>query len=93
MGAGGRERKFASNEMELLEPRYPPPKEALDERGAVPRKMHAHVMSLSGIDSKDQRFEVELFVQARLRRRRFEGGCAGPNLRPFPAVARAEQRR
>ena len=52
-------------ELELLEPRYAPPREAINAAGAVPVKALAHVMSLSGIDSKEQCFEVELFLQAR----------------------------
>ena len=84
----GRVEAPAPATQELLEPRYPPPKEVIDERGAVPIKMFAHVMSLSGIDSKEQRFEVELFVQARRARARGErAGRGRRRTQPLPQRA------
>jgi hypothetical protein len=47
----------------LLEPRHGPPKEVLNDAGAVDVAVCAHVMSVSGIDSKEQRFEGLVWIQ------------------------------
>ena len=47
----------------LLEPRHPPPDEALNAEGAVEVMVRAHVMSLSSIDSREQRFEALMWLQ------------------------------
>ena len=48
---------------QLLEPRHPPPEEALNLDGAVEVTVRAHVMSLSAIDSREQRFEALVWLQ------------------------------
>ena len=48
-----------------LEPRHPPPDEALNADGAVDVTVRAHVMSLSSIDSREQRFEALVWLQVR----------------------------
>ena len=50
-----------------LEPRHPPPNEALNADGAVDVTVRAHVMSLSSIDSREQRFEALVWLQVRGR--------------------------
>ena len=52
----------------LLEPRHPPPEEALNHEGAVDVTVRTHVMSLSSIDSHEQRFEALVWLQARAAR-------------------------
>ena len=47
----------------LLEPRHPPPEEALSADGAVDVFVRSHVMSLSAVDSKEQRFEALVWLQ------------------------------
>ena len=51
--------------VKLLEPRHPPPAEALNADGAVDVTVRAHVMSLSSIDSREQRFEALIWLQVR----------------------------
>lgn len=52
--------------LRLLQPRAPPPEEVLNpEDGAVHVDVRAHVMSLHGIDIKEQEFTCKLWLQAR----------------------------
>ena len=59
----------------LLEPRHGPPPEACNAAGAVDVTVTAHVMSLSEIDSREQRFEVLLWLQVCARAGRGAGGA------------------
>ena len=54
----------------LLEPRHAPPIELLNAGGAVPVNVTAHVISLSDVDSREQRFEGHIWLQARVARAR-----------------------
>lgn len=47
----------------LLEPRHPPPPELLNAGGAVPVNVTTHVISLSDVDSREQRFEAHIWIQ------------------------------
>jgi hypothetical protein len=71
----------------LLEPRYAPPKEALNAAGAVMVKATAHVISLSDIDSREQQFECLLWLQVRRRGAACRGAPAQRRERGAPGAA------
>jgi hypothetical protein len=56
-----------TNKLVLLEPRHPPPAAVLNRSGAVEVSAVAHVMSVQGIDSKEQQFHAHVWLQVRPR--------------------------
>jgi hypothetical protein len=84
--SGGAEPTQLKEQRVLLEPRHPPPDAALNSDGAVDVIVRSHVMSLSSIDSLEQRFEAAVWLQARAVRHAFAGARALTLYRARPAA-------